>query len=215
MNPGLARALVVLLFLVGCSEAPAIAPLDAGPTDGGASPDGVARADAGPSLGQPPPPDDGDAGTTGCPVDAPRPDARCAGTYRACSYGSDPLAVCRPRFDCEEGRWRSRTPTPCDVIAWCPDGLDASVCPPSRYPCFTTDARVCRCYTDADGGLLWQCMGAGEGCPVLAPNMGTPCAPPDGGGSFQCSYGPHERCGPDFSIACVDGIWQAAINCTE
>ena len=210
-----AHTFVALSSLAGCIDnTPSVAPLDASGSDGGASPDAATRADAGPSLGQPPRPD-GDAGTTGCPVDPPRPTARCAGSNRACSYGSDPLAVCRPRFDCREGRWRSMTPTPCDVIALCPDGLDASVCPASRYPCFTTDARVCRCYSDVDGGVHWQCIGAGEGCPALAPNMGTPCAPPDGGGRFECGYGPGERCGPDFFVTCVDGTWQAAINCTE
>jgi hypothetical protein len=216
MIPRLARAVVAVVSVAGCSEsAAAIDPIDGSVTDDGASPDGVARADAGPNLGQPPPPDDGDAGTTGCPVDPPRPPGRCNGPFRDCSYGDDPLAVCRPRFECIEGTWHHITPTPCDVLDACPDGPDASVCPARLTPCFTTDARLCRCSPDVDGGAQWRCAPAGEGCPVLAPNMGTPCAVPDGGDRFECRYGPDERCGPDFFITCVDGLWQAALTCTE
>ena len=107
------------------------------------------------------------------------------------------------------------TPSPCDVIDSCPDGPDASVCPASRNPCFTSDARLCQCYAGLDGGVQWQCFGAGQGCPVLAPNMGTPCTTPDDGGRFECRYGPGARCGPDFFVTCVEGTWQAAVTCTE
>ena len=215
MSHRFARAVLALLSLAGCSDGtPGVAALDATGASDGAAPDEVVRADAGPSFGDPP---DADGGSTGCPADPPRPGGRCAGAQRSCTYGSDPLAVCRPRFECLQGAWHPIFRTPCDVIDSCPDGPDASACPPTHKPCFTADAHVCTCYSGlngTDGGVQWQCIGAGAGCPVLAPNLGTSCTPPGDGSPLSCDYGP-ERCGPDFAIACIDGTWVNAGGCSE
>lgn len=161
----------------------------------------------------------------GCPKVPPREGDECAvdpGYRFECSYGDDPIALCRPHFQCVgkvvggrqvDPRWQRISPS-----SWC--DREAGVCPASPAEGAACDALGAGCSYGA--GLFcycadatathWACARATAGCPPLPPNAGTPCA-----GDVTCHYDVSSgRCTAGVSASCdTRGLWRWSYGCAE
>lgn len=180
------RTLVFVLFLAGCSSA--VSP------DGGsdvALTDGDAIQDT-----SPPGP---------CPATEPTSGGACTRAGLVCSYGSDPLLMCRDTATCTGGRW-SVLAVDCTGQGACSATPPSGACTATSTLCAYPDGTRCNC-TACPGGncsvtSAWNCLPppADARCPRVTPQLGAVCSP-DG---VDCNYG---ACEGGWRLVCTAGVW--------
>jgi hypothetical protein len=171
---------------------------------------------------------DGGMEAGSCPANEPSEGDVCSGGGFACWYGDSGRPDCRNIWECLSGAWHS-TRSGCAQL---PDGFcpttepdnsilcQASSDSSSRGDCVYPGGVLCDCpcvqtVTDAGafvcGSSAFICYGppSTDGCPVIAPNMGTPCTVQ----GVQCVYA--NPCdGLGAAIMCRAGVWSLGmVNC--
>ena len=140
---------------------------------------------------------------SGCPPEIPMPGSPCGAKFLLCSFGDDPVSLCRPVASCSNGAWSQAS-----VDSHCPTGRGS--CPAALGACSsatvcTTDAGdACEC-TGVQPVLSWRClMPPPPPCPPALPNEGATCDVP---ADTSCEYG--VLCGYYLATAarCADGEW--------
>jgi len=147
-----------------------------------------------------------------CPTGEPSPDATCSPVGLACTYGDSVRPDCRSRWLCTANGF-AHIAQECDAppSGLCPDS-PASLsgnCDAAGAICAYDDGTLCSCSLCHGGPChvtaSWGCAPPppGAGCPPIAPNEGTTCAP-DG---LECAYG--DACfGSGARADCSGGSWR-------
>jgi hypothetical protein len=157
----------------------------------------------------------GGPGTSPCPATLPESGDPCSIEQLVCQYGDDPRTdQCNRTATCVAGGWGVTTVN-CDppVEVDCPsEPADQEPCPEETALC-VYDRAVCTCATCTDEGpvgmcdpdALWRCqVQTDEGCPAIAPNLGSACDEAD----LLCPYG--GNCG--ISRLCNCEYWEPSMN---
>lgn len=152
-----------------------------------------------------------------CPHDPPSAGGPC-GTGLSCSYGDDPRASCRTRYDCLGAAWVATAGTcasitACGSLAQVP--ADGATCVDVGANCWTLAdaynynvACACPACSGAMCSSMWSCGGApAPGCPRVIPNLGQPC---DSTTPAKCVYG---VCPDSTAAVCQSGAWTWASMC--
>jgi hypothetical protein len=152
-----------------------------------------------------------------CPSAPPTVGVLCPHTGADCEYGTSNDRLCNTIYSCTSGRWVKSY----DAIYCNFNGTNDPACPATyaegltNGPCAITSACEfpegrCACVhrcgglRNPDGGSLWVCGRASQGCPVIrgTNELGTPCATP----GLVCDY---DGCCNSTSQTCGEaGVWE-------
>lgn len=148
---------------------------------------------------------------TACPHDPPTDGVPCR-TGLACSYGDDPRASCRTRYDCGASAWVATAGTCADITAcssYAATPYDGRSCADVGANCWTFNDAYnfnvdCMCGTCSGSvcSSTWNCGGVpAPGCPRVIPNLGQPCGSTT---PAECVYG---VCPDSTAAVCQGGVW--------
>ncbi len=185
LRPAASLLSTVALLLAGCSSVVSI-------DDGG----DVAPTDS-PTV---------DSSQSGpCPVSEPTTGTACSREALVCSYGSDPMLICRDTATCTAGRW-SVLAVDCTGQGTCAPTPPSGVCTATSVVCAYPDGTRCNCTQCAAGPCTmtpaWNCLPPPTDlrCPRITPQLGAACSP-DG---VDCNYG---ACNGGWRVVCAAGVW--------
>ncbi len=166
----------------------------------------------------------GGAASVACPANVPAAGSPCSMAVGRCTWGTEPLLVCRTSGNCTSTGW-ALTPPPayCAAGATCTSSTVGGTCNDTSLVCVSGNATSlcscvpCNCMAPHPpgppcaecptgqplGAPAWFCRGAltpSSPCPSIVPNAGAACDTP----GMAC---PQSAC-QDTIAVCTNGVWQ-------